>query len=210
MRFLLYASILIAWLGVPHAVAAQAAPPALQNPRLVRLIDSLYRSDQRPFEQAGRHELSPDSAVAQSHRIYRQNYGQLQRILRDHGYPGFALVGAEATSHFNTMVLHCFFDVAFQQRVLQLFTQESVKAPALLADKRYLHDLAYLTDKVKRNLGQPQVYGTQLDYNQQGPYLLPSIEPAQLDERRRQMQLEPSAVYLQKATAVWKQMNQKK
>jgi hypothetical protein len=209
MRFLLYCSCLAA-LALEARPAAAQAPLPPQNPRLARLIDSLDRNDQRPFEQASRHEISADSAVAQSHRVYRHNYGQLQRIVREYGYPGFALVGPEATTHFNNMVLHCFFDVPFQQRILGLFTQESEKTPALLTDKRYLRDLAYLTDKVKRNLGQPQVYGTQLDYTEQGPYLLPSVEPAQLDARRRQMQLEPAAVYLERATTVWKRMNQKK
>ena len=191
---------------------AQTVAHAPANPRLARLVDSLDRNDQRPFELAMRGELRQDSATVQSRRIYRQNYPQLQRIIREYGYPGFALVDPETTKHFNNMVLHCFFDVPFQNKVLELFTKEGQTHPALLADKGYLRDLAYLTDKVKVNSGQPQVYGTQLDYNDQGPFLRPSIDLPNLDKRRQKMQLEPAADYLKKAVAQheqMKQMNQK-
>jgi hypothetical protein len=204
--FLLAWFALFASLGLAHA---QTAAPL--NPRLTQYIDSLDQNDQRPYQQLVRHELSGDSAQAQSTRVYRQNYGHLLRIIRAYGYPSFALVGPEAVEHFNNMVFHCAFAPAFQQRALRLFTRQSRREPALRTDKRYLHDVAYLTDKITF----PQVYGTQMATNlpvaavKSGARLRPTRDMLHLDERRRQMQLEPVADYLAKATALNRQMNPK-
>lgn len=181
----------------------QTATPL--NPRLARFIDSLDRNDQLPYQRLVRGELSGDSVQAQSARIYRQNYAHLRRIIRTYGYPSFTLVGPEALEHFNNMVFHCAFDPAFQQRALRLFTRQERQQSDLRTNLRYLHDVAYLTDKVTH----PQVYGTQMTANKSGAVLLPTRDILHLDERRRQMQLEPIATYLAKATALNRQMNPK-
>ncbi len=187
-------------LGRTHG---QALEPL--HPRLAHLIDSLDRNDQLPYQRLVRGEISGDSAQAQSTRIYRQNYGHLKRLIRAYGYPSFALVGPEALEHFNNMVFHCAFDPAFQKRALRLFTRQGQRQPALRANKRYLHDVAFLTDKVTH----PQVYGTQISANKSGALLLPTRDVLHLDERRQRMQLEPIAEYLAKATALNRQMNPK-
>jgi hypothetical protein len=199
-RYLLVWFALFAGLQAAHG---QTVAPL--NPRLAHLIDSLDRNDQLPYQRLVRGELTGDSAQAQSTRIYRQNYVHLRRIIRVYGYPSFALVGAEALEHFNNMVFHCAFDPAFQQRALRLFTRQAGPQPSLRTNPRYLHDVAYLTDKVTH----PQVYGTQVSANKSGAVLLPTRDILHLDERRRQMQLEPIATYLAKATALHRQMNPK-
>lgn len=185
---------------------AQTAQPI--NLRLAHQIDSMYVLDQLPYQQLMQKIIPQDSVESQSHRAYRRNYTELRKILQRHKYPSYALVGPETTQRFNTMVLHCFFDVPFQNTVLELFRQEAAEQPKLLADKRYLRDLAYLTDKVLSNSGKPQLYGTQIEYSpERGAFLRPIQDATTLNKRRAQMQLEPIEEYLKRATEVHQQLN---
>jgi hypothetical protein len=51
--------------------------------------------------------------------------------------------------------------------------------------------LAYLTDRVRFNEGKPQIYGTILDWDKTGNVTCVVEDPANLEARRRTMELAP-------------------
>lgn len=175
----------------------------MKKPELAQLINQLAKLDQEPFQRALKGEIDSKTAEIESHKIYRENYLHLKKIIKDNGYPSYAMVGEVATNNFNLMVLHCFFDVGFQRKILQLFEKESQKDKSLISNKKYLRDLAFLTDKVNINSNKQQIYGTQIERGKDGYYQIkPTVEPTKLNQRRAKMQLEPIEEYLKRANAL--------
>ena len=69
-------------------------------------------------------------------------------------------------------------------------------------------DFAYLTDRVNINLGEPQVYGTQLGYDENKTAFAKNLkDPKNVNKRRKSMGLEPLEDYLKFATEAHRQMN---
>jgi len=82
---------------------------------------------------------------------------------------------------------HADSDVEFQKKTLAFF----IENPGTLKPS----SLAYLTDRVKVNSGELQVYGSQLLCTDDGYVPKPVVEPDQLDQRRALVGLEPFAGY---------------
>jgi hypothetical protein len=118
------------------------------------------------------------------------NTTRMKQILERHGWPGKTLVGEEASSGAWTLIQHADFDVTFQQNALSLLEQAVTKGEA------NIKNLAYLTDRVKMNSGQPQIYVTQVEFVN-GIYKPYNLEnPEAVDERRAAVGLIPLEDYL--------------
>jgi hypothetical protein len=130
---------------------------------------------------------------------------RLEEIFNQYGYPGYSLVGEKGEKNFWLMIQHCDSDPAFQSRVLEKLKIEVEKVNA---DVRHI---GLLTDRVKINIGEKQVYGTQVTYNSMGQaYPKNLAASANVNNRRAEVRLEPIEEYLNKMTKMYFEMNKEK
>jgi hypothetical protein len=155
------------------------------------VLDQLAASNAQPPE--GNNSLSQKEW---KDSIYRAHQSILEKVLDDHGYPGFNMVGKRGSQLYWAMVQHSDFDPSFQKRVLDSMY---VEVQNNNADPR---NYAYLTDRVNLNFNKDLVYGTQLTYNLitgQAHYKT-TIDPENLNKRRAEIGLEPIEDYLEQMT----------
>jgi hypothetical protein len=120
--------------------------------------------------------------------VDQKNYPEVVRIYEKYGWPTFSLVGKEAANNYWLLVQHQRLE--FQEKVL----------PALLraveAGEGSRMDYAYLYDRVMAGQGKPQHWGTQGGACKDGKAtLLPVDDAAGLDQRRRDLRLQPIEEY---------------
>lgn len=127
----------------------------------------------------------------------------LSKVFDLYGYPGYDLVGQKGSNNFWLMVQHCDKHLAFQQKVLNAMKKELAKNNA--DSKNY----AYLTDRVKINTRQKQVYGTQLTYNTDSCQAIPKplADSLNVNQRRKEVGLEPIEKYLDSMSELHFMMN---
>ncbi len=104
---------------------------------------------------------------------------RLKEIIAEYGWPTHDLVGRDGGTAAWLIAQHADFDVAFQQQAVELIQ------PAVEAAQADPTELAYLTDRVAVNLGEPQTYGSQIRCREGVPApATPIIEPERVDEVR--------------------------
>lgn len=115
----------------------------------------------------------------------RSNFPLAKKILNEHGFPGYKMVGKESSGNYFLFVQHSGFGVAFQKQVLPLMKAEIDKNNASGAT------YAYLVDRINLNEGMEQVYGTQVIMGQSGTRLKACMDTFNLDKRRLAVGLSP-------------------
>ncbi|QNK61336.1 hypothetical protein H7F33_12240 [Pedobacter sp. PAMC26386] len=137
------------------------------------------------------------------------NTKRLKRLFSTQGYLWNNEIGKIATHQIWLMVQHADNDLPFQERYLEKL--------AISIDKKQadITEFAYLTDRVRKNKGLKQVYGTQMNYRTiedpvKGKVSVmepwPVENPEKLDERRKKAGLQPINEYL----GMMKQLNNMK
>ena len=113
------------------------------------------------------------------------NFITVEQLFEEFGYLGYDKVGKQGSNNFWLLVQHCDKHPNFQLEVLKAMEIQTRRGNASLAD------FAYLTDRVKVNLGQLQVYGTQMKLNGSSDSYEPKpvIDPENLNERRKLVDL---------------------
>jgi len=174
------------------------------NPKLANTIDSLYQVDQdvqwRYKELYERN--APMDSIKKQEQLKLAAFGRhihiIKEIYQRWGYPTGAMVGEEASHHFFVLIQHADIDPDFQKQMLPILDRLSVKK------KVSRRDYAYLYDRVQRNTGGKQRYGTQPTYGKGGSLfdeqnriiLPPDLEdPRNVDKRREKVGLEPLEKY---------------
>lgn len=137
-------------------------------------------------DQRMRREPAADAASWDA-SIDRRNERRMRAIVSDIGWPTTSKVGAQAEHMAWLLVQHA--ELAFQKECFALMARE----PAAEVCARHV---AYLEDRIRVREGLPQRYGTQLQKSGNGWEPLPTLEPEDLDARRRAVGLEPIAEYL--------------
>jgi hypothetical protein len=94
----------------------------------------------------------------EDNKIDIANTSRMKEIINSIGWPCISKVGAEAASDAALIVRHADHDVEFQIRCLELMEE----LPEEEVDPR---DVAYLEDRVRVNMGELQIYGTQFFIN---------------------------------------------
>ncbi|WP_395358147.1 DUF6624 domain-containing protein [Streptomyces sp. YH02] len=125
------------------------------------------------------------------------NTAFLKTVIAAHGWPGYRLVGEEASSAAWLIAQHADLDPAFQHQVLILL------ASAVEAGDAAPDHLALLTDRCRLADGRPQVYGSQFAQAPDGLQPHPIEDPDGVDDRRRSMGLQPIAEYAALLEATW-------
>lgn len=111
------------------------------------------------------------------------NTEKMKKIVAKIGWPSASKVGKEASIAAWLLVQHADRDVEFQSQCLSLMQQ-------LLAGEVRSEDIAHLTDRVRVNSGQLQVYGTQFK-QVDGKHVPKDIEDIEnINERRKSMGLD--------------------
>jgi hypothetical protein len=131
----------------------------------------------------------PDEVAAEWERIDADNTRWLEDVLSTRGWPGQTLVGEEGAGAAWLLAQHADRDPARQRVLLRALRDAVAQGEASPAH------LAYLEDRVRVNVGQLQLYGTQFTVTggELGP--CPIEDRQRLDERRAEAGLEPFADY---------------
>lgn len=129
------------------------------------------------------------------------NYLRVNEILEKHGWLGPDEVTEYASRALWLVLQHADRNVQGQEKWLPVM-REAVKA-----GKAKAPDLAYLEDRVLKNQGKPQRYGSQMytDPATKEFVLYPVEDPANLDARRKSAGLGPIKNYLEQMGGTWKQ-----
>ena len=120
----------------------------------------------------------------------RERTQRVLAILKEHGWPTTAQVGADGSEAIWTILQHS--DPAVLQSTLALMEKAATR-----------HDLdwglvATSIDRIRVNEGKKQLYGTQLEKKGGKLVPYPIQEEAKLDERRKRMGLGPFEEYLKR------------
>lgn len=115
---------------------------------------------------------------------------RLGEIMNEFGWPTISAVGEDAATAAWAIAQHSDLDPDFQRLALAHLEVAAAEGEASLGD------LAYLTDRVAANSGEPQTYGTQVGCGPEGPVPgVPIADEAAVDERRAAAGLAPLADY---------------
>jgi hypothetical protein len=121
---------------------------------------------------------------------FRSGTSWLKAVLARIGWFDISKYGEEASQAAWLIVQHSDYDPDWQQRML------AVLEPRVRSGDMQPKYYAYLVDRVASNAKRPQVYGTQGRCLAKGNWQpFDVVEPLKLDERRKQVGLEPIAEY---------------
>ena len=146
----------------------------------------LARADR---DQTARKSLPPAQRDARWEQVIapvdRANTARMREIVAEYGWPGYALAGTDGAHAAWLLVQHAPDD--FQEECLPLLENAVARGDAAP------RDLAYLTDRVLMQRGEPQVYGTQYLIVDGRLNLWTVRDPDRLDQRRAALGLPPEA-----------------
>src|SRR5689334_10935736 len=130
-----------------------------------------------------------EADVRAQNELDEKNTRRLLEIIKQYGFPGKALVGADGAYAANTIVLHS-PSLALKRKALSYYRR------ALRRGEVPPDAVANLTDIILHDhLHQPQLYGTRFD-QVGGRMVLQNVkDPARLEERRRRLGLMPLSEY---------------
>jgi len=115
--------------------------------------------------------------------VDKKNTEGMKKIIGEIGWPSVSKVGKEASIDAWLLVQHADHDVDFQSYCLSLINE-------LPVGEARAEDIALLTDRVRVNSGQPQVYGTQFR-QMDGKHVPKDIEDIEnVNERRKAVGLD--------------------
>lgn len=172
--------------------------------QLKKSIDSLYDIDQKvqwKIKDAIDNKAQFDS-IQKLQEIEKQTFNRhiplIKGIYSKYGYPTIKLVGQETSNYYFILIQHSDSDPMFQSSMLPTLERLSKKGEVAVKDYVFLYD------RVQRNTGKQQLYGTQLSFNNTGNlfdstnkiiYPKDLADPGNVDKRRRKVGLEPVEKY---------------
>ncbi|MFI7329161.1 DUF4135 domain-containing protein [Streptomyces rubiginosohelvolus] len=161
----------------------EPAPAGEIRRRLLRL-DRLDGTIRTPWADGG---MRDERAERRLRELTDAGIAWLTTVVADHGWPGHALVGAEAAAAASRLVQHTRKHLDFRRHCLELMRDA--------AERRDLpwREVAYLTDGLRVDEGRPQVYGTKFEPVAGELVPWPIEEPEQVDRRRAALGMEPLA-----------------
>jgi hypothetical protein len=116
-------------------------------------------------------------------QVHRENAIRLDALVSTHGWPGISMVGLEGCRAAWLIAQHSICTPRLQRKFLALLTSAAENGDVPKTQ------VAYLTDRIRFNEGRPQVYGTVLDWNENGELSCVLEDPANVDARRQHVGL---------------------
>ena len=125
-------------------------------------------------------------------QVHRENAVELDSLISKYGWPGISLIGLEGSRAAWLIAQHSICTPELQRKFLAFLSKASESGDVPKAQ------VAFLTDRIRFNENRPQVYGTVLDWNENGELSCEVEDRANLDERRNEMGLAPYQQDLEK------------
>jgi len=195
LRFLVVASVFCAPLPPP----AQAQAPdtaAISHPAIRHELLSMEQKDQAirqrhmALRQAG--EPVPTAVMARMDSLNRAHAERLKAIIDAQGWPQPDQVGTDGVGAAFLIVQHATHDLAFQERSLE-WLRAAYEDSAATGQQ-----VALLTDRVRVQQGEPQLYGTQALIQDGTIVFRPIADSAHVDARREALGMMPLDEYAQR------------
>lgn len=163
--------------------------PLMAELEIIREKDQRYRGQMRGFsDRYGWDSPQVDSLWALQAPFDAENTTRILEIIEEFGYPGKTLVGDQASTAF-LVIQHA--DIEIQEKYLPILTE------AAEAGELNYASLALLIDRVNMRNNKPQIYGSQLQRNEEtGSWMFYYIEDEKnVNERRAKVGLGPLEEY---------------
>lgn len=157
---------------------------------LVKLLDSIYIEDQagrqkleETIEKYGRGSDEEKALWDEIHLKDSLNLIEVAKILDERGWLGPEVVGYRGNSTLFLVIQHS--NQETQEKYLPMM-REAVKNK-----KANGSSLALLEDRIALGKGEKQIYGSQIGYDKETDehFVLPLIDPENVNERRKQVGL---------------------
>ena len=165
---------------------------ALNTPLTTAQIDVLAQEAGRLVEQDQASRMGKAGARGMA-EVDAESTAWLKTMLGRFGWPSTNRSDPDLASNAWLLTQHADRTPSLQACVLDLIGQQQ-------STQREAQDLAYLTDRVRLGQGQPQVYGTQVSYNDVQGKASPMMleDPERVNERRAKIGLETIEEYLKR------------
>ncbi len=174
----------------------------LQNISYVKkIIDDMCELDQEIRQYAIKNQTDPE-LIKLIHKIDNFHTSKMKEILSEHEWITISKFGKEYDNKAWLLVQHADDDPLFQASVLSILSKLMINNETSKKSYAYLYDRVALKDP---KLGMKQRYGTQVSIQNNEFTLLPYEGSLQdIDERRKEVGLEPLKDYLEKIKEVYK------
>jgi hypothetical protein len=153
---------------------------------IINLLERMVMNEQRIMYSHKPNETKAvkDSLYKLQGEILKANTDSIKHLFKLHGFLGFDKVGKNGSKNFWLLVQHSDHDIAFQEKVLKIMKVEVEKKNANSTN------FAFLTDRVLKNKGEKQFYGTQLKYIEDFWVISqPTIDSVNVNARRKEIGL---------------------
>lgn len=165
----------------------------LKMPALRKEINSMTLNDQKlRFQQAQAQSDSLAQAISRQIAISdSNNTNHAKSILKQYGWPTISQIGEDGQNNLWLIVQHSDQDIQFQRAAL--LAMEKLKGTKELN----LDNFAFLYDRIRCNLNNKQVYGTQVVWSSNGEAsaFRPIENESNADELRGQLGLVSLEIY---------------
>jgi hypothetical protein len=186
------------WAKVIAIVKAnkEKAEANLDKP-LVAILDTIHQEDQKYRQQINEIEKKYgwESDEMKAHwKIINEkdsiNLIKVEEILYERGWLGADVIGKQGNSTLFLVIQHS--DIEAQEKYLPMMREAVSKGNARASS------LALLEDRVALRKGEKQIYGSQITRDQETGeyYVLPLIDPDNVDQRRAEVGLETIQDYI--------------
>ena len=118
----------------------------------------------------------------------KKNQERVTKIVDEHGWLGISQVGQTANNALFLVIQHS--SVEMQEKYFPLLKESAEKGESRLAD------MALMDDRIRMYRKKKQLYGSQTTKVNGKSYVWPIEDAANVDERRKNVQLIPLADYL--------------
>jgi hypothetical protein len=181
----------------------QKAEANLDKP-LVAILDTIFQEDQKYRMQIEEIEAKygRNSSEMTAHwKIIEKkdsiNLVKVKRILDERGWLGPNVIGNSGNSTLFLVIQHA--DHATQEKYLPMMRDAVKKGNA------YASSLALLEDRTALGRGEKQIYGSQIGRDQASGqyYVLPLMDPDNVDRRRAEVGLQPIQDYISNWGMKW-------
>ncbi|MFZ4929244.1 DUF6624 domain-containing protein [Chryseobacterium sp. Mn2064] len=165
---------------------------------------TIYEEDQKYRMQMNETQKKFDQDSKEMNDLWKMaiqkdsiNLLKVKKILDEKGWVGKDKVGAQANSALFLVIQHS--DLETQKKYLPMMKDAVVKGNASSGS------LALLIDRIEIREGRKQIYGSQIgsNPNNKALYVLPLIDPDNVDKRRAEVGLGPISEYIKNWNLVW-------
>lgn len=191
------------FLAIPDCYAQKQSTDSLEIYQAVkRQLLTIYKDDQQGRQlldsvshKYGAKSNQVDSLWKAIHAADQVSLEKIKVLLSQYGWVGEDKVGVQASMAQFLVIQHS--DIATQRQFLPIMRQ------AAKAKKADAGLLAMLEDRVALGERKLQIYGSQISLDPNGAYVMPLIDPDNVDKRRAEVGLGSLADYISRWHLKW-------